>query len=462
MDRTHVKSWAALLLVGSLGWGLAAHGDDLNKPSAQTTERPASRTSPEPRPESSRSRRNAAYLRLLTVTPESAEAAVPPVSPPATPVVPQENQNPAAASQGGAVEVVPPPGPPAAAVVPLPPSYHDDVGRLTKEIQGCLEQIRIWLSPRDIAPLLAEVDRVMAEAGRLASMAADRADLPVLKVEYQKFSLVWHRLATRLRAAPAADAMLIGQVGAAQRLHDLLQEVLSVGPGRVYDREKAAACTVQLADATGQLLRVVKVRAVELPGGERIFTSAQQVKLQADGLAMAVEESQPFTTVVDQYQQFCKAWEQMTGWLRPPCPFAPEVQPLVATISRLEASLSRLLTVEPPMYSIQQRRLQLAVDITRHSDALLESLLVQLLPGSDVVHAAGDFDVLAKSLYLWLQSHPSPRVDVTVPEVTRTMEAWRRLRNQINRLERSNFPRAFEIAEQIEVELHLLHACLSE
>jgi hypothetical protein len=339
-----------------------------------------------------------------------------------------------------------------------PSPLHDDVARVSKTVQDGLEGIRIRLSARNVAPLLRDVDGVVGEAGELITLATQRADVLSLREQYGKLDLSWRRLATRLRAAPGTDAVLLAKIEEVQRMEDLLQELFAVGPNAVYDRQKVVAWTKELTDVTGYLLRVVKVRSAGLAGGENILAHAQRLKVQAEALALAVDKCSAFTEIVGHDRDFSAAWERMQPWLRPPCPFAAEVQPAVESVARLDAALRRALIVEPPYYSLAQRRGRLIADVSRLADELVAALNAQLPGNSAIVGAAEDFDQAADSLCIWLQSHPSSEVDITAPEVTTATEAWRRLWNQLQRLSRAEFSKPLGIGDQLETQLALLHA----
>lgn len=360
------------------------------------------------------------------------------------------------------VQVVAPPMPVPPAVAPPPPMLDADVVRLATSVQGELVEIRGWLQRLGLGPLVGELGVVAGTAEKLVNLAAQRADRSALAAQFALYKLTWQRVSTRLKALPQADPWLVGHVDAVERSTALLQELLLVGPGGVYDRAKVGALTVQLADVTGQVLRVVRVAAPGAPGGPDLYASAQRVKALADGLAEAVQQDIAFTVVVEQYGQFADAWGRLMGWLKPPSPLAPQVRPLVLEVCRIDAALTRGLLVEPPGCSIQQRRLGLAASITREGDALVASLLAQLLASADPVQAAEDFARSAEGLRLWIEAHPVPTINIGRPEVVAVTSAWRRLANQMERLDRARFPEAFLIAERIRGEVDLLLRVLQD
>jgi len=343
-----------------------------------------------------------------------------------------------------------------------PPTEPEDVVQLTATIQSELREIGGWLDRLKIAPLTAELGRVVQECEKLATMAAQRADGSALRFQYDMYKLTWLRFATRLRAAPQTDPWLIGHVNAVERTNDLLQELLLVGPGGVYDRVKVARLTAQLADVTSLLLRTVKVQSLTVPGGADLILTAQALHGQAEAMCQGVRQNVAFTLILQHYQQFTTLWTGLMGRLQAPSPFAPQVRTMVEEIGQLDAALKRELLVSPPVYSIHQRRMGLASSVSRLGDALTAALLEQLLANAGPVQAAEDFAQKAESLCLWLEDHPLPQVAITQPEVVAMHEAWRRLANQMNRLERSRFPEAFQIAEQIRGEIATLNQSLRQ
>lgn len=409
--------------------------------------------------------RNARYQQYRVTNPTEAGASMP------APVQVQGGGLPLGTYQvplpigGRPVQVVAPPQPvqPLPPVTaPGPPTVPDDVVRLTATIQGELREIGVWLERLKIVPLIAELGVVLKESEKLATMAAQRAELPALRVQLDLYEVTWLRLATRLRAAPQADPWLIGHVDAVERANDLMQELLLVGPGGVYDRVKVAALTAQLADVTGLLLRTVKVQTLAVPRGPGLVQAAQAVKGHADAMCQSVQQNLAFTLILEQYQQFSVAWTALMGQLKVPSPFEPQVRAMVQEICRIDAALNRELLVEPPVCSIHQRRVGIASSIAQLGNALVTALREQLLGNAGPVQAAEDFVQKAESLCLWLKDHPMSQVPVTRPEVVEVHAAWRRLANQLNRLERSRFPEAFKIAEQIKAERELFNQALRE
>ncbi len=472
MEFIHRFPWAVLLWVGiwSFGPPLCAQkvadtaNDDL---SAYQHELAQQRQQTQQRYDVWRNQQDARYQQYRVAEPGNAEQVARP------PVSVQGGDLPSGTYQvplpigGRAVQVVAPPASPPLAMPAMPampaspPTVPEDVVQLTATIQGELREIGGWLDRFKIAPLTAELGVVMRECEKLATMAAGRAEGSALRFQFDMYKLTWLRFATRLRAAPQTDPWLIGHVNAVERANDLMQELLLVGPGGVYDRVKVAALTAQLADVTGLLLRTVKVHALTVPGEADLILTAQAVKGHSDAMCRAVQQNLAFTLILQHYQQFTALWTELMGRLQPPAPFPPQVRAMVQEICRLDAALKRELLVSPPVYSIHQRRMGLASSISRLGDALAAALLEQLLGNAGPVQAAEDFAQKAESLCLCSRIIRC-QVAITRPEVVAMHEAWRRLANQLNRLERSRFPEAFQIADQIRGELEAFNQALRQ
>lgn len=465
MEFIHRLPWAVLLWVGiwSFGPPLCAQkvaetaNDDL---SAYQHELAQQRQQTQQRYEVWRNQQDARYQQYRVAEPDNAEQVARPSVSVEGGDLPSGTYQVPLPIGGRAVQVVAPPASSPPAMPASPPTVPEDVVQLTATIQGELREIGGWLDRFKIAPLTAELGVVVRECEKLATMAAGRAEGSALRFQFDMYKLTWLRFATRLRAAPQTDPWLIGHVNAVERANDLMQELLLVGPGGVYDRVKVAALTAQLADVTGLLLRTVKVHALTVPGEADLVLTAQALQGHADAMSRGVQQNLAFTLILQHYQQFTALWTELMGRLQAPSPFAPQVRAMVQEICRLDAALKRELLVSPPVYSIHQRRMGLASSISRLGDALAAALLEQLLGNAGPVQAAEDFAQKAESLCLWLKDHPLPQVAITRPEVVAMHEAWRRLANQLNRLERSRFPEAFQIADQIRGELEAFNQAL--
>jgi hypothetical protein len=497
MESSHRLPWVVSLLVGVGAFGPALQADDTidplgDVPTIYRQELGQQQQQPQQRPQRDgfgSFRRNAPYRPFRGIGPsefqtdsqpplkapgdelpqkterapdlreaESGQMVVP--TPPAQSTLPTQPLLPAQPELPA--QVTPPfepPFPPAATlpVVSPPPAVPEDVVQLAATIQGELREIGVWLERWKVAPLTAELGLVARESEKLATMAAQRAERSALRVQLDLYKLTWHRFATRLRAAPLADPGLIGHVDAIDRANDLMQELLLVGPGCVYDRVKVAPLTGQLAEVTGLLLRTVKVRALTVPEGAEAIRAAQAVKGHAETMARAVDENLAFTLLLEHYRQFSSAWRELAAQLRAPSPFAPQVRAMMEQIARIDAALHRELIVAPPLASMHARRVKLASSVATLADALTAALCEQLLGSAGPVQAAEEFALKADSLCLWLKDHPMSEVPIIRPEVVAVRSAWRRLENQLNRLERAIFPEAFRIAEQIKGELELLN-----
>lgn len=343
---------------------------------------------------------------------------------------------------------------------PQPPGWNSrvygDVQSLAQRMKVQLRDIHAELYHLGQPELQAQAGKIFQQCAELEAAAAARRSDKELQQQFHDFDELWHPFSHRVARQQELSANLRQRTAAVNEIETSLHQLLTIAPAAPYDRVLVAALSHQLAEVTGHLLEDVKIEAQQEYGLRAIQAGAARVKQQAADLAAAVQQNAPYTSVIDEYEEFDRAWHRLEERAQG----SPEIDTHLRRVSRqvrqIDRQLHEALLVSTPLANDRQQALQLSAAIAKTADHLASDLDADIGRGNrrEVVTDCQAFAAAAHNLH---QTQSQGADGRAADESWRQfLLAWNRLTAQLKMLSGDRFEHSQEMAQQLQADIKRL------
>ncbi len=333
-------------------------------------------------------------------------------------------------------------------------SFYAQVDDLTRRINKDLQDIRYGVRQSNHAHLNERVDETLAAAEQLHRLAQERTQEARLREQYDVFDDAWRHLAHELATHDYLNASWLRQeVTNVGQYENSLSQLLRIGDRPVYDRMRVAALTRQLRDATEHLLDDVQIEARDNPQVELLRRRVDRVRRLAAELEQSVAQGVSYRNVVEEYEDFDRAWRQLLASAQQ----VPEINPHLRTLGRrvrtIDTELHRELKVNPPVVVDPAHVRNLAQSVARQADHLADDLRYGVTNRDrEVVRTAQEFAAVARSL----ERAVATLDDDEDRAAQAARQHWESLEKEMQSLRGERFEHAREMASALEKDLDRL------
>ena len=334
---------------------------------------------------------------------------------------------------------------------------YSDVYAYVRRINHQLADLTLELQRLGHRDLAAEARKVHEQGAQIATAIISRKPAAEIKAQFVDFDKVWHPFAHRLQSDQKLDRTIQEAVAAVEQHDASVHQLLAILPAPAYDRPLVAALTSELAQATSHLLEDLKFERDESAEMRALVVRAQRVRQHAADLDQTVRTNASLATIVEEYEEFDRAWHNLLDRAR----LAPEIDAHVRRVAKsvrqIDQQLHAALYVDVPLVSDRQQRVNLSTSITRTAAHLADDLEADARPEDrDVVYEARLFTRVAQELNRALASRQPG--DVEAKAYRDLVGAWQRLKEHLDTLPKERYAHSLAIAVELGNDLKRLEA----
>jgi hypothetical protein len=333
---------------------------------------------------------------------------------------------------------------------------YGDVSTLAQRMKNPLRDIHAELYHLGRTELQGEAAKIYQQCAELESAAAARRPDKELQKQFHDFDELWHPFSYRATRDQSLSVNLRQRVAAVNQTEDSLHQLLAIAPAAPYDRVLVAALTHQLVAATEHLLADLKLDSQQEYGKRAIQSSAQRVKDQASDLAAAVQQNAPYASVIEEYEEFDRAWHRLAERAQPSADINTHLDRVTRQVRRIDRQLHDALLISTPLANEKQQALRLTASAAKTADHLARDLATDIRRGNrpELIDDSEAFAAAAHNLH----QDQVRDTDGHSPEASwrQFFAAWNRLAARLNNLSGDRFEHARDMAEDLQTDMKRL------
>ncbi len=334
---------------------------------------------------------------------------------------------------------------------------YGDVSHQARQINRQLRDLQLELQRGGRADLTAEAVRIYEKGANVANAAAARRPVAEIRSQFAEFDRLWHPFVHRLAKEPNVSTSVQRRVALLNQMEEGLHQVLSVSPAPPYNRPVVAALTSELSRRTSHLLKDLKIEPQQTLDLHSITLRAQRVTQHAADLHATVARNAPFATIVEEYEEFDRAWHRLLEQARGSPEVEAHVRGMARQVRQVDLQLHQELYVNVPTVNRRQQLLQLSAGVAKTADHLAEDL--------DADTGRGKPDLLDQARLFASITHDLERV-LNDPQPTQAeqrafrevLNSWQQLDAQLDLLKDPRFEHSLVLAAQLETQIGQLQS----
>ena len=276
------------------------------------------------------------------------------------------------------VDVPPPPAPaPGAPAQGWNPRVYGDVYNLARRMKGQIRDLHAELYLQGKSDWQAEAARIHQQGAEFEAAAVERRSSEELHKQFKDFDALWHPFSHRLSHSQDASATLRQLAAAVDRTESSLHQLLAIAPATPYDRVLVAALTNQLAEATSHLLEDIQLESSQDYVLHDIAASADRAKRRAAQLDAAVRRNAPFAAILEEYEEFDRAWHRLEDRAPAPRDLEDHLRRVARRVRQIDRQLHDALLVDVPLANDRHKATQLASALAKTAEHLSRDLTTE-------------------------------------------------------------------------------------
>ena len=332
---------------------------------------------------------------------------------------------------------------------------YGDVYQRARKISDQLRELRRDLQKVGSANLIEEAGRIHGQGVEMANAAALRRPASEMRTQFAEFDQLWHPFSHRIGREADVGANVQRRVAVVNQLEDGLHQLIRISPAAPYNRPLVAALTNELQVATDSLLKDLRIEPQRTFDLQTITMGAKRVKQHAIDLNATVIQNAPLATIVDEYEEFDRAWHRLLQQARVSPDVDAHVRRLARQVRQVDQQLHKELYVNVPVVNDRQQLIYLAAGISKSSEELADEVEAQSGRGKqDLVDEARTFAAAAQELKSMLSERPSAKAEQGA--FTDLLDSWQRLNAMINSLNGERFQESQSMASQMMTDIQRL------
>ena len=334
---------------------------------------------------------------------------------------------------------------------------YSDVYAYARRINHQLADLTLELQRLGHRETAAEARQIQEQSGQIATAIIARRPAAEIKTQFADFDKVWHPFAHRLQSDEQLDRTIREAVAAVEQYDQSLHQLLAILPAPAYDRPLVAALASELAQATSHLLDDLKLESEASAEMRNLILRAQRVRQHAADLDATVRANASLATIVEEYEEFDRAWHSLLERTRLAPQVDDHVRRVARTVRQIDQQLHTALYVDVPIAGTRQQMVNLSTNITRTAAHLADDLEADARPEDrDVVYEARLFTRVAQELNRALAARQS--ADVENKAFRDLAGAWQRLNAHLETLPKERYAHSLAIAVELGKDLKRLEA----